>query len=61
MSRKYTKIEMLSDEILHRIGGSNIGLRQAPLTCRNRHWKNATDRTEVSIERKLRFLNIRKL
>ena len=54
MSRKYTKIEMLSDEILHRNGRSNVELRQSPLTCRNRHWKNAADRMAVYIERKLR-------
>ena len=34
---------------------TTVGIRQSPLTCRNRHWKNSTDRTTVSIERKLRF------
>ena len=54
MSRKYTKIEMLSDEILHRNGRSNVELRQSPLTCRNRHWKDAADRTAVPIEGEFR-------
>lgn len=52
MSRKYTKIEMLSDEILHHIGRGNLELCQTVLTHRNRHRENATDRTAVSIERK---------
>ena len=54
MSRNYTKIEMLSDEILLRIGRCNVELCQTAFPCRNRHQKDAADRTAVHIERKLR-------
>ena len=53
MSRKYTKIEMLSDEIFHRIGRCNVELRQPVFPRRNCHRENAADRTAVSIEGKL--------
>ena len=37
MSRKYTEIEMLSDEILHRIQRCNVELHQSSFPRHNRH------------------------
>ena len=51
MSRKYTKIEMLSDEILHCIERCNAKLRQPMFTRRNRYWENIAAQTTVLVER----------
>ena len=38
MSRKYTEIEMSSDEILHRIGRCNVELRQTVVVFWQRYF-----------------------
>ena len=49
MSRKYTEIEMLSDEIFHHIGRGNLELCQTVLTHRNRHREKVPQRKAHSV------------